>query len=96
MDISNFYLNTLLKRKEYVRIKLAYFHKSMMKHYKLKEIAKDGWMYVEVSKEMYGLPQAGILTQKLNAAGYHYHQSHQYTPGPLDARVETSLFRTCC
>ena len=31
MDISNFYLNTPLKRKEYVRMKLGDFHKSVVK-----------------------------------------------------------------
>ena len=83
MDISNFYLNTPLQRKEYVRIKLADFYESAVEHYKLKDITKDGCVYVEVSKGMYGLPQAGILAQKLleerlNAAGYH---QSQYTPG---------------
>ena len=83
MDISIFYLNTPLERKEYVRMKLSDFHESDVEHYALKNIAKDGWVYVEVSKGMYGLPQAGILAQKLlekrlNAAGYH---QSQYTPG---------------
>ena len=85
MDISTFYLNTPLEleRKVYVRMKMSDFHESVVKHYKLKDIVKDGWVYVEVSKEMYGLPQAGILAQKLleerlNAAGYH---QSQYTPG---------------
>ena len=61
MDISNFYLNTPLKRKEYAGMKLADFHESVVEHYKLKEIEKDGWVNVEVSKGVYGLPQAGIL-----------------------------------
>ena len=26
---------------------------------------KDGYLYLEIRKGMYGLPQAGILTQKL-------------------------------
>ena len=42
MDISNFYLNTPLKRKEYAGMKLADFHESVVEHYKLKEIEKDG------------------------------------------------------
>ena len=64
MDISNFYLNTPLDRKEYVRMKLSDFHESVVDHYNLKEIAEDGWVYVEVPKGMYGLPQAGSLAQK--------------------------------
>ena len=64
-------------------MKLSDFHESVVEHHKLKDTAKDGWVYVEVSKGMYGLPKAGILAQKLleqrlNAAGYH---QSQYTPG---------------
>ena len=46
IDISNVYLNTPLRRKEYVRMKLSDFHESVVEHYKLKDIAKDGWVYV--------------------------------------------------
>ena len=65
IDIFNFYLNTPLERKEYVRMELTDFHESVVEHYKLRDIGKYGWVYVEVSKGMYGLPQAGILAQKL-------------------------------
>ena len=69
MNISNFYLNTPLERKEYVRMKLSDFHESVVEHYTLKDIEKDGWVYIEVSKDIYGLPQAGILAQKLLEKG---------------------------
>jgi hypothetical protein len=52
--------------------------------YKLNAKAtKDGYVYVEVRKGMYGLPQAGILAQELletRLAEHGYHQS-TYTPG---------------
>ena len=57
MDISNFYLNTPLPRKEYLRMKLAHFDEKVIQQYKLREIATDdGWVYIEVSKGIYGLP----------------------------------------
>ena len=46
-------------------MKLSDFHESVVEHYKLKDVAKDGWLYIGVSKGMYGLPQAGILAHKL-------------------------------
>ena len=46
MDISNFYLNTPLEKKEYVRMKLSDFHESVVEHYTLKDLEKDGWVYV--------------------------------------------------
>lgn len=44
---------------------------------------QDGWVYVEISKGMYGLPQAGLLAQELlekHLGDKGYHQS-QFTPG---------------
>jgi hypothetical protein len=62
LDISNFYLMTPLKCKEYVRMKLTDFLANVIAHYKLNEKATpDGFVYVAIKKGMYGLPQAGIL-----------------------------------
>ena len=33
--------------------------------YNLDQLAVDGWVYVEIQKGMYGLPQAGMLANKL-------------------------------
>ena len=84
MDISNFYLMTPLKRKEYVRMKLDNFPDNVIDHYDLRAKATtDGYVYVAVKRGMYGLPQSGILAQellekRLDDAGYH--QSTR-TPG---------------
>ena len=37
----------------------------IIKHYNLNEIAMDGKVCAEICKGMYGLPQAGILANKL-------------------------------
>ena len=40
--------------------------KDVIAHYKLEEIATpDGYIYCEIQKGMYGLPQAGIIAQQL-------------------------------
>jgi hypothetical protein len=75
-DISNFYLMTPLKRPEYAKIKLSDIPEEVIKEYKLDEKATaDGWIYIEVIRGMYGLPQAGslghdLLETRLNAEGY--------------------------
>ena len=80
----NFYLNTPTKRKEYVRMELKSFPEDVIKHYNLRELATDdGKLYVEISKGMYGLPQAGIIAQELleDRLGKHGYDQSKYTPG---------------
>ena len=67
-DVSNFYLNTPMTRYKYVKMRLADIPDEVVKEYKLQEnekVTDDGFVYVEVRKDMYGLPQAGILAQQL-------------------------------
>jgi hypothetical protein len=46
-------------------------------------LVSDGHVYIEVQKGMYGLPQAGILTNQLLARRLAIHGYHQtkFTPG---------------
>ena len=68
MDMKNFYLNTPMIRYEYMRLKLADMLADVIEHYKLLDVATtDGYVYCEIRKGMYGLPQAGIITQELLA-----------------------------
>ena len=65
ISIKKFYLNTPLKRFEYLRLKLDNFLEDVNEQYKLKEKAThNGYVYIEEIKVMYGLPQAGILLQQ--------------------------------
>ena len=62
LDIKNFYLNTPLLRYEYLRLRLDNFPEDAIAQYKLKDIVTgDDYVYIEVRKCMYGLPQAGLL-----------------------------------
>ena len=66
LDIKNFYLNTPMERYEYMRIKIIDIPEDVVAEYNLQEKAtKDGYVYIEVRKGMYGLPQAGLLAQNL-------------------------------
>ena len=76
MDISNFYLMTPLLRPEYLRIKMADIPEEIINEYRLRKIVNaKGFVFVEVTKGMYGLPQAGLLAnelleKRLNKNGY--------------------------
>ena len=79
LDVKDFYLNTPMKRYEYMRIKITDIPDEVIEHYKLSEICtEDGYVYCEIRKGMYGLPQAGIIAQDLlqkRLAEVGYHQS---------------------
>ena len=76
IDIKNFHLNTPMDRFEYMRLKLADIPDDVIKQYNLADkVTPDGWVYLEVRKGMYGLPQAGMMADKLlekrlNEKGY--------------------------
>jgi hypothetical protein len=82
LDVKDFYLNTPMQRYEY--IKITDIPEEVIEHYKLREIVtEDGYVYCEIRKGMYGLPQAGIIAQELlqeQLAKVGYHQS-QIIPG---------------
>ena len=64
-DIKGFYLETPLDRPEYMRMPLDLIPEDFQNAYQLQEKAKNGYVYMEIQKGMYGLPQAGILANKL-------------------------------
>ena len=65
INFSNFYLNTPLKWPKYVQWRLHDKPKKIIQKYGLlNKTTTNGFVYVKVQKEMYGLPLAGILTQE--------------------------------
>ena len=65
IDLKDFYLNTPMKQPEYMRLKLSNIPEEIIEQYKLREITTpDGYVYMEIMKGMYGLPQAGIIAHK--------------------------------
>ena len=63
-DIKDFYLNAEMERYEYMKLKIDIIPDEIVLQYKLKELTSNGWVYLEIRKGMYGLPQAGILANK--------------------------------
>jgi hypothetical protein len=65
LDVKDFYLNTPMKRYEYMRIKVTDIPSEIIKEYKLhQKVMDDGYIYCKIQKGMYGLPQAGIIAQE--------------------------------
>jgi hypothetical protein len=59
------YLKTPLDQFEYMKIPIALIPGDLIKNYQLQEKVLDGYVYMEIRKGMYRLPQAGILVNKL-------------------------------
>ena len=65
IDIKNFYLATPMDRYEYMRMPLDVFPEHTKKQYELEKHAKNGYVYLEIRRAIYGLPQSGALGNKL-------------------------------
>ncbi len=70
-NIKNMYHKTPLDQYEYMRMPLDLFPDNIVNHYNLRQKAKNGFVYMEIQKGMYGLPQAGILANKLLKNSLH-------------------------
>ncbi len=50
----------------YMRLHLDIIPKEIIVKYNLRDLVdEEGWVYVEIWKGMYGLPQAGIIVNQL-------------------------------
>ena len=72
-----------MERFEYMKVKAEVISIEIMTQYKLEALVEDGWVYIEIKKGMYSLPQASLfanikLTKHLVKHGYH---PTKYTPG---------------
>ena len=56
VDVKNFYLNTTLDRYEYMRMLIKLFSQELIDMYNLTAKIKNGYVYIEIQKGMYGLP----------------------------------------
>ena len=84
-DIEFFYLSTPLGRPEYVKIQLSKIPQEFIAKYNLTRLVHKGWIYFEICRGCYGLPQPGILANKqlrlrLEQEGYYEART---TPGLL-------------
>jgi len=98
VDIKDFYLNTPMERYEYMKLKLSDIPDEIKREYRIHElVSPDGYVYCEIRKGMYGLPQAGIIAQELLAkrlAKYGYTQS-KIVPGLWTHSSKPVCFTLC-
>jgi hypothetical protein len=79
-DLKDFYLGTPLDRYEYIRIPIKIIPQRIRELYNLDVLAVNGFVFAEVRRGMYGLPQAGIL---VNQVLLHKLGAHGYRPVPI-------------
>ena len=60
-DIEFFYLSTPLGRPEYVKIQLSKIPQEFITEYNLTSLVHKGWIYFEIHRGCYGLPQSELL-----------------------------------
>ena len=97
-DISDFYLNTTMERKEYMRIPIAHIPQLIVELYDLLPLVRNGYVLVEIGKGMYGLPQAGILANNQLVAhlSQHGYTPAKHTPGLFRHSSNSDLAFTLC
>ena len=82
LDVKDFYLGTPLNESEYMRIPLKFIPIEMQKQLNLKVIQSHDSVVMKIDKSIYGLKQAGILSQDrlvAQLAKHGYRQCH-FTP----------------
>ena len=83
-DVKNFYLNTPTEHSDYMKIPLTHIPDEIIAEHALRnKVHSDGTIYIEIRKGMYGLPQAGMLANKLlkrRLTKHRYYEVH-HTPG---------------
>ena len=93
-DVKNFYLGTIMTRYEYLRLSITIIPQEIIDQYTLLPLVRNGYVYIEIQRGMYGLPQAGILannqlTERLEPKGYY---QCRYTPGLWRHKCRPILF----
>ena len=80
IDLKDFYLGTPMDRYEYMRVPIWMLPDAIVEQYNLTDLFDDGFVYVEIRRGMYGLPQAGRLANDQLVA---FLKPHGYAPCPL-------------
>ncbi len=65
LNIGNFYLMASLDRYEYMKMPINLFPQWITEQYNLHNKVAGRYIYLQMHKTIWGLPQAGIRTNKL-------------------------------
>ena len=61
IDIKTFYLVTPLTRYKYLHIAITLIPEKIIQQYSLLPLVRNGFIYLDIRKGMYGFPQSGRL-----------------------------------
>ena len=94
MDVNYFYLNNHMDREDYILIQISKIPQEFLNVYNIKDKFHIVYIFEQVTKLMYGLPQAGLiahdaLVQHLTPYGYHHSSK---TAGKLTQKIQPINF----
>ena len=98
IDVKDLYLNTPMAQSEYMCLEQSDLPESVVQQYNLEANAtKDGYIHVDIQWGIYGIMQAGIITQELidkilKKKGYH---QIRITPGFRTHKWRPICFALC-
>ena len=94
LDIKIFYLNNDMERYEYMKIPIDIIPQDIIDRYNLMDKVHNGYVYVEIRKGMYGLPQAGkIANDELQRQlAPHGYRPVKHTPGLWKHDTRKTMF----
>ena len=64
-DLKHFYLKTSLPQPRYMKMKIDILPNEIIEKYNLRDIVHNKYVYLKINMGMYGLPESGILSNKL-------------------------------
>ena len=79
LDIKIYYNNTPMSRYEYMHILFSLITDEIVAQYNLRQLSKEGWVYMEIQKGMPRLKQAGRIPDERITK---HIQKHGYAPCP--------------
>ena len=93
-DCSNFYLVTPLELHQYMRIPIELIPQEFIDLYQLQDKIKNEFVYCEIIRGMYGLPESGSLDKKLlkERLEEHGYTEVDHTPGLFKHKNMPILF----
>ena len=74
-EIANFYLHNPMNRYDYMKLPLDIIPEEIIQQYNLRKLAHKGFVYMEIQKGMYGLPQVRKIANnklKLHLSKFGY------------------------
>ena len=82
---------------EYIQISITLFPANFIEHCRLNEKVLDGYVYMKIRKGIYGLPQVGVLANKLlkERLARHGYFEQPHTPGLWKHVTRPIWFNLC-